>query len=205
MTPMTATMDQMTPTIESDCSRSVIDLDVDRSEGVVSGLAARWDHPYRVSDDGGQTFYEEVWRQGAATKSIRERRFFELRYAHSDGDRVGLTEFYERSDALRFEARIEPEYEELRQAAADGDLTDVSVRYTRVRQDALRSDRLLIVEARLRELSLVPPGAPRAQYEDAKIESYRSHDEAAAEVLERRAALIERTKAAIEAAKGLPS
>lgn len=200
---MTATMDPTTPTIDRECSRTVVDMDVDRAQGVVSGIAARWDQPYRVSDDGGQTFYEEVWRNGAATKSIKDRRFFELRFAHSDGDRVGLTEFYERADALRFEAQIEPEYEQLRQAAADGDLTDVSVRYTRIRHENILSDRLLIVEARLRELSLVPPGAPPAQYPDAKIESYRAHEEAAAEVLQRRRELVERTKRAIDAARGV--
>ena len=198
-------MTLLEPTIQSEVSRSVVDMDINRSEGIVSGIAATWEHPYRVTDDGGQTFYEEVWRNGAATKSIKDRGYFELRMAHSDKDRLGRVEFFERQDALRFEAQIEPDQEQLRQAAADGTLTDVSVRYRRIRHDVVRNDpeRLLIIEAQIRELSLVPPGAPPAQYGDAKIESYRQHDELAEEVLERRRQLLARTKAAVDAARGI--
>lgn len=181
--------------------RAVLDLDVKRTEGIVEGLAARWDTPYRVSDDGGQTFYEEVWRQGAATKSIRERKLFELRFNHDGSERVGSTEFFERSDGLRFEAHIEEDQEQLRQAAADGDLTDVSIRFLTVKEEMVRSDRKLITEAKLRELSLVQ--GPPAQYADAKIESARQADEAAEEILAARKATRDAALEAVRRAEAL--
>lgn len=191
------------PTMQPlDIERSVVDLSTDRVQGVITGIAARWDQPYRVSDDGGQTYYHESWRQGAAGKSIRERKLFELRVGHGDHERVGRVEFYERGDGLRFEAQVEERQEKLRQDLADGNLEHVSVRYTRLKADQLRSDSIVITEAALRELSLVPQGQ-RAQYPDALVESVRTVDEAAQEALERRRELVARSRRAIDSARGL--
>jgi HK97 family phage prohead protease len=154
-----------------------------RSEGVevedisadgrtIEGWAFKWGTPYRVSDDGGRTFYKEKWKYRCTSRSISHRRnMFELQVEHGN-DRVGITEFLERNEGLWFQAEIEPDREELIEEVKRGSKRGVSVRYAKVQQQQ-DDDVVEILEANLRELSITD----NPQYkEDARIEVLRAED-----------------------------
>ena len=168
-----------------DCIRTVEDVDV--TGRTIEGIAARFGTDYRVSDDGWATSYEERWRSGAALKSIRERKVFELRAEHSDHERIGSVEFWERQDGLHFQAVIEPDLTDVLRDMEDGHLPSVSVRFNPIKANWLRGAKgkagslMEIVEARIRELSLTNKPA----YDGVGVESLRTA-EVDPEVLERR-------------------
>jgi HK97 family phage prohead protease len=54
----------------------VDDISIDRAlvkERIVRARALRYAVPYEVSDNGGRSFYHEVWRAGVFARSISER------------------------------------------------------------------------------------------------------------------------------------
>ena len=138
----------------------------------LEGLALRWDTLYRVSDDGGRTFYDEGFRRGAAADSIRGRRnTFESRSDHRD-ERIGLVAFDEAEEGLAFIVRLDSteegdrELELLRSERHKG----VSIRYTPVRNTPRSGPPWWRAKVELRELSLTD----HAQYHDAKVEAIRA-------------------------------
>jgi len=106
----------------------------------LEGTAVTYGRPYRVSDDGGATYYREQWEAGAFAASITaSRNTFEFRRSHAD-ERLGQ---YHR-----------------------GTLRGVSLRF-RPRRHAPPDERGVLVRLRadIRELSLTNSG----QYGDAKV------------------------------------
>jgi HK97 family phage prohead protease len=132
-------------------------------------------------------------------RTIAHRRnTFEVRLDHHDGDRVGLVQFSEWSDGLRFRAELEPDQESIIAEVRDGDRKGVSVRFRALQveplpdRDGLRAEE--IIQAKLRELSLTR--AP--QYADAGVDTIRHAAEAAAaepsEAIKAALAAVERYK-----------
>lgn len=137
----------------------------------IEGQALRWNTLYRVSDDG-RRYYQEGFRRGAFSESIRGRGgWYELRTEHFDV-RVGRVEFTEGEGGLMFRALFDygdvadDELELVRAGKRSG----VSIRYTPQHAEPHAPpwwrDRVDV-----RELSLTS----RPQYgEDAKVLAIRS-------------------------------
>ena len=169
----------------SDLIRS-FPLDVEEVDVVgrrLEGMALRWDNLYRVTDDGGKTFYDEGFKRGSTEDSIRSRRnTFESRSDHRD-ERIGLVAFTETDEGLAFLVRLdstdegERELELLRSERHRG----VSIRYTPLRNTPRTGPPWWRAKVELRELSLTD----RPQYTDAKVHAIRSHDELPARTWER--------------------
>ena len=148
---------------------------VEATGRVIEGTTLTYDRAYRVSDDGGRTFYHEGWRAGAFTEGLQVRPRVELRLGHEDV-RVGEVGFADGARALRFAAAVEPG--PLGDAALEhvdrGDVTAVSLRFESDRQRTLDGV-VWRLRARPRELSLVLDGQ-RGQYDDALITARRALD-----------------------------
>lgn len=151
-----------------------LDVDVDVVGRRLAGSVFRWDTLYRVSDDGGASWYEEGFLRGAAAYSLRARRnTFEFRPEHLD-ERAGLVRFLETDDGLDFEATLDGT------ETGDRELMDVqggmrrgvSIRYQPKRNNPRTGPPWWRSEIGIRELSLT--GAP--QYgTDAQVTAVRSH------------------------------
>ena len=167
--------------MEDRCRSAQVETDDISADGrTLEGWALRWDQPYKVTDDGREFFFEQ-WRYRALARTIAHRRnTFEVRLDHHDGDRVGLVEFSEWSDGLRFRSELEPDQESTIAEVRDGARNGVSVRFRALQvealpeRDGLRAEE--IIQAKLRELSLTRT----PQYADAGIDTIRHAAEAAA-------------------------
>jgi phage head maturation protease len=148
---------------------------VEATGRVVEGVTLTYDRAYRVSDDGGRSFYHEGWRAGAFTEGLAVRPRVELRLGHEDV-RVGEVGFADGARTLRFAATVEPG--PLGDAALEhvdrGDVTAVSLRFESDRQRTVDGV-VWRIRARPRELSLVLDGQ-RGQYDDALITARRALD-----------------------------
>jgi phage head maturation protease len=148
---------------------------VEATGRVVEGVTLTYDRAYRVSDDGGRSFYHEGWRAGAFTEGLAVRPRVELRLGHEDV-RVGEVGFADGARVLRFAATVEPG--PLGDAALEhvdrGDVTAVSLRFESDRQRTVDGV-VWRTRARPRELSLVLDGQ-RGQYDDALITARRALD-----------------------------
>lgn len=149
---------------------------------VLEGTAVTYGKPYRVSDDGGATYYREEWEPGAFTSSIvASRNFFELRRSHAD-ERLGIVSFADEDERLSFTATLDDsdEGEAALEEYATGRLRGVSLRF-RPRRHAPPDERGVLVRLRadIRELSLTNSG----QYTDAKVLAAR--DGSALQAIER--------------------
>lgn len=151
--------------------------DVDIVGRRLEGAVFAWDTPYRVTDDGGRSWYEEGYRRGACERSITSRRnTFELRAEHADV-RLGLVAFTEGDEGLLFLARMDStddgdrELEHLRAHQREG----VSIRYTPLRNNPRKGPPWWRSQMELRELSLTE----RPQITGAKVMAIRSHPPAA--------------------------
>jgi len=142
----------------------------------LDGMAFRWDQLYRVTDNG-RDYYEEGFRRGCATQTMRARRnTFELRDEHED-ERIGLVGFSEADDGLVFAATLDGTH------AGDNALdhlrahikTGVSIRYGIVRNQPRSGPPWWRSQIELRELSLTG----RPQYADALVTAVRNTPEPA--------------------------
>jgi HK97 family phage prohead protease len=145
----------------------------------LEGLALRWDNLYKVTDDGGKTWYEEGFRRGSCEDSIRSRRnTFESRSDHRD-ERIGLVAFTEADEGLAFIVRLDStdegdrELDLLRSERHRG----VSIRYTPMRNTPRSGPPWWRAKVELRELSLTD----QAQYHDARVMAIRSHEAVSAD------------------------
>jgi HK97 family phage prohead protease len=137
----------------------------------LDGMAFAWDRLYRVTDNGRE-FYEEGFKRGCATQTLRARRnTFELRDDHYD-DRVGLVGFAEADDGLVFTATMDatPEGDRQLDLLRGHQKTGVSIRYGIVRNQPRSGPPWWRSQIELRELSLT--GSP--QYADARVLALRS-------------------------------
>lgn len=106
-------------------------VDVEVTGRIVEGIALRWDHPYRVSDDNGATFYAEGWRAGAFARGLQAMgNFHEVRVDHHDV-RTGRCTFHETDEGLPFVAVLDetPEGDAALEYARAGRFRGVSLRY----------------------------------------------------------------------------
>lgn len=147
------------------------DLSVEDVEGrTLVGRALSYDRPYRVSDDGGQNYYDEGWRAGAVAQSMAAaRNVFELRALHRDV-RVGLVSFEDSTSDLRFRATIDGSEDGdalLAEVEANG-LPGVSLGF-RPRSQRPEHGVLWRLRAVVRELSVTDA----AQYPDASVFALR--------------------------------
>jgi HK97 family phage prohead protease len=127
---------------------------------------------YRVSDDGGRTFYEEGWRRGATLDSIRARRnWFEARDEHID-TRVGYVGFSESDDGLLFAMTLDltRDADDMLDKLRNHEKEGVSIRYTPVTNKPRNGPPFWRTKVELRELSLTNHG----QYADARVHAIRS-------------------------------
>jgi HK97 family phage prohead protease len=163
----------MTMTILEVCRSMPLDAtEVDVVGRRLDGMAFAWDRLYKVTDDGGRTFYDEGFRRGAATQTLRARRnTFELRDEHFD-DRVGLVGFAEAEDGLVFSATMDatPEGDRELDLLRANQKTGVSIRYGIVRNQPRSGPPWWRSQIELRELSLTRT----PQYGDAKVLAIRS-------------------------------
>lgn len=138
----------------------------------IEGLALSWNRPYRVSDDGGATFYAEGWRPGSFARGIEATgNTHELRIDHQDV-RVGRVSFSEQEAGLVFTATADntPAGDRAVEKAKDGRYRGVSIRYGS--SDQRHANGVIWRTAAVaRELSLIETIRP--QYDDARIESVR--------------------------------
>lgn len=134
----------------------------------LEGTAVTYGRPYRVSDDGGATYYREQWEAGAFAASITaSRNTFEFRRSHAD-ERLGIVSFTDEESRLAFTATVDDsdEGEQALEQYHRGTLRGVSLRF-RPRRHAPPDERGVLVRLRadIRELSLTNSG----QYGDAKV------------------------------------
>jgi len=150
-------------------------VDVEVTGRVVEGIALRWDRPYRVSDDGGETFYNEGWRRRAFERGLRATgNFHEVRIDHRD-TRVGRASFAESAEGLPFTATMDetPGGDRAIEYARAGKFGGVSLRFESDRQEFDQEHRTVWrTRAVARELSFVDQGVP--QYADASITRVRA-------------------------------
>lgn len=138
----------------------------------LEGVALTYGRTYRVSDDGGRTFYREGWRAGAVTASLAAmRNVFEFRRQHAD-ERLGVVSFDDGETVLTFRATLD-ESEDGDAALADvesGKMRSVSLAF-RPRRHEPPDDNGVLWRQRcdIRELSLTPI----AQYNDAQVLAMR--------------------------------
>jgi phage head maturation protease len=167
---------------------------------VIEGTALTYDRAYRVSDDGGRSYYHEGWRPGAFAEGIRATaNQHELRLGHDDV-RVGRVAFADGTRALSFAATVEagPLGDAALEHIDRGDMVAVSLRFESDRQTTVDGV-VWRLRARPRELSLVLDGQ-RGQYDDALITARRAIEADDAEVAAltaraaRAAALADRTQ-----------
>lgn len=137
----------------------------------LEGTAVTYNRTYRVSDDGGRTFYREGWQPGSFAQSIvASRNTFELRHRHSP-DRLGIVSFEDTHDLLAFRATLDDteEGEQALENYESGMVRGVSLGFRPRKQDRGADGVLWRNRADIRELSLTPVG----QYEDAKVLAVR--------------------------------
>jgi len=143
---------------------------------VIEGTALSYDRAYRVSDDGGRSFYHEGWRPGAFTEGLAATgNLHELRLGHEDV-RAGRVAFADSARALGFAATVDdgPLGDAALEHVDRGDVVAVSLRFESDRQRTVDGV-VWRTRARPRELSLVLDGQ-RGQYDDALITARRSLD-----------------------------
>lgn len=143
----------------------------------IEGLALSWNRAYRVSDDGGATFYAEGWRPRAFEEGLAATgNIHEVRVDHADL-RVGRVAFSEAERGLVFQATADttPPGDAALEKAKAGRFVGVSLRYTSDRQNADPDGVVWRKRGVARELSLIE--SIRPQYEDAEITAVRGEVE----------------------------
>lgn len=138
----------------------------DATGRTLEGVAYRYEHPSRVTDDGWVTsYYEEILRRADA-KSLSEHSEWPLRRLHQRTDPYGTVTFHHSDDesALMFRAVVN---DDDRGRSLLGEITDEGWRDVSIGADALQNGERRsphhgrIVqrrELRLRELSVAPAG-----------------------------------------------
>jgi phage head maturation protease len=137
------------------------------------GRALTYRRSYRVSDDGGRTWYPEAWQPGSLAQSIEAcRNQFELRALHRDV-RVGLVTFEDGPSDLRFRATIDgsEDGDALLEDAQAAGMPGVSLGF---RPRGERRDAATGVLWRLRALVRELSVTDRAQYPDAQVLTVRA-------------------------------
>jgi Caudovirus prohead serine protease len=151
-----------------------IDADIEATGRVLEGLTLRWDKRYRVSDDGGESWYVEGWRKRAFEKGLHSTgNVHELRVDHRDV-RVGRVSFRESADGLVFQALLDetPAGDAALEYQRADRFRGVSLRYDSDQQRRGDDGTLWRTRAYVRELSLVDAGRP--QYDDARVTATRA-------------------------------
>lgn len=175
--------------------------DVDVTGRVLEGLTLRWDHPYRVTDDG-KVFYLEGWRKRAFEQGLRATgNFHEARIDHADV-RVGRVSFMEVSDGLAFTTTADetPAGDALLAHADSHRVRGVSLGFGSDRQ--VRTNGIVWRKrAVARELSFIVHGVP--QYSDAGITARRDEHGTEEEAPDLEDVATEATEADVQAALDL--
>lgn len=141
----------------------------------IEGMVLRWNRSYRVSDDGGATFYVEGWRQHAFERGLRATgNVAEVRVDHNDA-RVGRTSFAETTEGLVFTAIADetPAGDAVLDYARADRFRGVSLRYESDQQTRDVHGIIWRTRGWPRELSLIDRLTP--QYgDDARIIAVRA-------------------------------
>lgn len=157
-------------------------VEVPTLEGrTLEGVAYRYDHPSRVSDDGRE-FYLEAFGVGCDSKTLADRAVFPLGWWHpwssnagrSPEQPLGSVQFRPSADegALMFTAGISRTRlgDEALELVRDRAAEDVSVSYKPISSLRRRRGAEFVTtrtEIKIRELSLAPTGL--GLHEDAKV------------------------------------
>lgn len=153
------------------------DLVVERSATgrVVIARALTYGVPYRVSDDGGRSMYNEVWRSGVFDKSLAQRSGrIPMMITHDRRSLpVGATLGAEpNTGAFIFRAKISNtrDGDDALELISDGALTGVSVGARILNNRSVDRSTVERIEAALHEISLTPFG----QMSDGQILAVRA-------------------------------
>lgn len=174
-------MTEMEPTIQLDqVVRRALELDdlvIERSSAgrTVVARALTYGVPYRVSDDGGRSTYNEIWRSGVFDKSLTQRSGrIPLMITHDRRSLpVGATLGAEPdTGAFIFRAKISNtrDGDDALELIHDGALTGVSVGARLLNNRSVDRSTVERVEAALNEISLTP----FAQMSDGQILAVRA-------------------------------
>lgn len=149
---------------------------VNHSERILTARALRYGTPYEVTDDGGKSFYHEVWRAGVFAKTINEagdrrqipmhwhHRHHEMPYGAVIGVEDSANDFIFRARIVNGE-RGDEMIELIDMGAVNG--VSVSARVLRDRKFGGGVER---IEAALKEISLTS----HAQIGDGEILAMRA-------------------------------
>jgi hypothetical protein len=144
-------------------SLEIDDMHVERTaEGrTIVARALSYGTPYRVTDDNGRTFYNEVWRAGVFAKSIAQRAGkIPLLVLHQGrrlpiGATIGIDDS---STDFVFRAKVSRtrDGDEALELVQDGALTGVSVGARILNHRKIGERAIERIEAALNEISLAP-------------------------------------------------
>lgn len=154
----------------------------------LEGLALRWNHASKVTDDGA-SYYLESFTARATEKTLRERAAIPLPLGMfhpwqpgspaADSvlfdEPVGSVRFTATSEGLAFRARVAKTDvgDEVLAMVRTGELADVSIGFVPYKSEKL-NDVIVRTEIALLELSLAPTGT--AQHDYAKVLAVRAGD-----------------------------
>lgn len=175
------TITDIEPTIQLDRvvrrSLELDDLVVERSSNgrTIIARALTYGVPYRVSDDGGRSFYDEIWRSGVFDKSLTQRSGrIPLMVTHDRRSLpVGATLGAEPdTGAFIFRGKISNtrDGDDALELINDGALTGISVGARILNNRSINRSTVERVEAALSEISLTP----FAQMSDGEILAVRA-------------------------------
>lgn len=157
--------------------RAAIDHEVGGDGRTVEGRAFRWDHPSKVSDDHGVSYYREALARTSTRRTLTQRpgaRPLFVEHRHVDGS-VGETTFHDSTEGLMFRSTlyVGDLADIARDRLAAGELPAVSVGFRALKTRRMATvDGLLVLrtEVALDELSLARAG----QHEGAQVLSVRA-------------------------------
>lgn len=153
----------MSDAIQVTRSVEIGDVCVERtSDGrTIEAMALSYGVPYSVSDDGGRTFYNEVWRDSVFKKSLQERGGKIPMLVTHDRQRlpIGVTlGAVEHPGAFVFRGKVSRtrDGDEALELISDGALTGISVGARPLQNRSLADGGVERIQARLEEISLTP-------------------------------------------------
>lgn len=158
-------------------SLEIDDIAVERSSQgrILTARALTYNTPYDVSDDGGRSWYQEVWRAGVFTKSLTQRAgkipmlITHDRRAMPIGATIGAVDD---PGAFIFRAKVSNTQagDEALELINDGALTGISVGAVSLKDREVKRGVVERIEAKLAEISLTP----FAQMADGQVLAVRA-------------------------------
>jgi len=159
-------------------TRLIDDCEIKRADAsggrILVGRAIRYGVPYEVSDDGGRSFYHEVWRAGVFSRSISHKSGAIPLHFHHRRDELpfGVAQLSDTKADLMFNAPIVrgERGDEMLELIEMGAVLGVSLGASPIVNEIFRGEGVERVEAKLNELSLTA----HAQIGDGEVLAIRA-------------------------------